>query len=213
MYYVYAYLREDGTPYYIGKGKDDRIDRKRTHGRVKLPPKERRVFLFSDISEEEALEKEVQLISQYGRKDIDDGGILYNLTLGGEGISGHAHSEETRKKMSESHKGKSCPKSEEHRKKLSESLTGKPGSNKGKKIPKLSEAKKKYWEEWHKHNEKKVFVYEKKGYEKTKEAARKTAKIRNTVQATCPHCQKSGQRINMLRWHFDNCKERTKYGS
>ncbi|QIG65987.1 putative endonuclease [Ochrobactrum phage vB_OspM_OC] len=26
------------------------------------------------------------------------------------------------------------------------------------------------------------------------------------AQATCPHCQKIGQRRAMLRWHFDNCK-------
>lgn len=29
---------------------------------------------------------------------------------------------------------------------------------------------------------------------------------RNKVQAVCPHCGKNGQRTNMLRWHFDNCR-------
>ena len=25
---------------------------------------------------------------------------------------------------------------------------------------------------------------------------------------TCPHCNKSGDKSNMKRWHFNNCKQR-----
>ena len=28
----------------------------------------------------------------------------------------------------------------------------------------------------------------------------------NKIVLTCPHCNKTGQKPNMLRWHFDNCK-------
>jgi group I intron endonuclease len=31
----------------------------------------------------------------------------------------------------------------------------------------------------------------------------------NNRQVECPHCFKSGQQRNMIRWHFDNCKDKT----
>ena len=52
----------------------------------------------------------------------------YNMTDGGDGCPGYIHSEETKKKISESHKGKKHPnygkhRSEETRKKISEART------------------------------------------------------------------------------------------
>ncbi len=84
-YYVYLYLREDGTPYYVGKGKDDRAFS--TIRRIRVPSRDRIVFPFTNLTEEESLSKEKELIAKYGRKDIGTG-ILRNLTDGGEGSSG-----------------------------------------------------------------------------------------------------------------------------
>ncbi len=48
-------------------------------------------------------------------------GLIYNLTDGGEGSSGRIYSEETKKKMSDSHKGKKLkPFTEEHKRKIAE---------------------------------------------------------------------------------------------
>lgn len=50
--------------------------------------------------------------------------------------------------------------------------------------------------------------------EKTRAKMRKSALARdcnftgNYIKSTCPHCMKNGQKNAMLRWHFDNCKER-----
>ena len=88
MFYVYKYLREDGSPYYIGKGKDDRAWYKGKHERIHLPKdKSRIVIVQENLSEEQAFQLESELIEYYGRKDLNTG-ILHNLTNGGEGSSG-----------------------------------------------------------------------------------------------------------------------------
>jgi hypothetical protein len=95
-FYTYAYLREDGTPYYIGKGKDDRCFIKGKKESVS-PPKDkcRIIFLKQNLTEEEAFKHEIYMIAVFGRKDLGTG-ILRNLTDGGDGVSGYIPSESVR---------------------------------------------------------------------------------------------------------------------
>ena len=106
-YYTYAYLREDKTPYYIGKGKGSRIYRKTR--RIKPPKdKSRIIFLKQNLTEEEAFKHEIYMIAVFGRIDLVTG-ILHNMTNGGEGGSGRVLSEETRRKLSDANRGKNHP--------------------------------------------------------------------------------------------------------
>jgi hypothetical protein len=123
-YYTYAYLREDGTPYYIGKGKGKRLYYK--YGKNCKPPKDRSriIKLKKNLTEEEAFRHEIYMIAVFGKK-CDGTGILMNIADGGNappkiyGDKHHMKTEEYKKRVSEKLKGKNNPR------------YGKPAPNKG----------------------------------------------------------------------------------
>ena len=107
-FYTYAYLREDKTPYYIGKGRNKRAYSKNRH-RISVPPKDRILFLKKNLTEEEAFKHEIYMIYVFGRKDLGTG-ILRNLTNGGEGTSGCVINEKHKQILSFCNTGNKNPK-------------------------------------------------------------------------------------------------------
>jgi hypothetical protein len=145
MAYLYRHIRLDrNEPFYIGIGSDEggrysRANRKtyRSNFWTSVASKTdyRVEILEEDLTWDEAKEKETWWILFYGR--IDNGtGILVNLTDGGDGAVGSKISDATRKKLSETRKGKrylpeGWKMTDEQKKVLSEKMKGREPSNKG----------------------------------------------------------------------------------
>lgn len=124
-FYVYAYLRQDNTPYYIGKGHAIRAWNQHSDGIH--PPKDtsKIIIVESNLTNIGALAIERRLIRWYGRKDLKTG-ILRNLTDGGDGSIGYVPTEKTRMKISIALKGRKLkPRTKEHCEALSKAFTGK----------------------------------------------------------------------------------------
>lgn len=218
-YYVYAYLRTDNTPYYIGKGKGNRAYEKSTHT-VPTPTRDRIIFLETNLTELGAWALERRMIRWYGRK-IDGSGILRNTQSGGP--------------RGEAGDGIRAPKTEEHRRKLSEALKGrKPVRT----AEQLAEAARRGKEQHHrlhtpealeksrqtrlarqhkrtdgsKQKMKDAWTDERRAAQAERTRARNEARRKpkppkaEPEPLTCPHCGKVGMnRGAMARFHFTNC--------
>jgi hypothetical protein len=136
-YYTYAYLREDKTPYYIGKGRGDRAYRK-NHRSCSTPTEPSRILILKkNLSEFDAYKHEIYMIAVFGRKDLDTG-ILRNLSDGGEGsasygFKGKSHTPQACRKMSKAQRGSNHPMygkthTETTKVKMSKTRIGKPWS-------------------------------------------------------------------------------------
>lgn len=139
-FYVYAYIRPNGTPYYIGKGKHTRAIEKHSVNKPTDPT--RIIVLEQNLTELGAFAIERRMIQWYGRKDLGTG-ILRNRTDGGEGLSGYVFSNKHRSKISKAHTGKIM--SKQHCMAIRNGKLGKPQPHvslacKGKKNPKISKA-------------------------------------------------------------------------
>lgn len=120
MFYLYRHIRLDtGMPFYIGIGK--KINKfstiKMEYYRAFASQYRNKYWhhvvnkhdyvveiLYECDNQEEIILKEKEFITLYKRKEL--GGILVNLTDGGEGISGVVFTEESRQKISDSRRGK-----------------------------------------------------------------------------------------------------------
>lgn len=122
IFYVYLHIKKDtGEPFYVGKGKNNRAFSKQNRNKHWNNIVNKYGFdiilLEENLTDKDALTKEVYWIKRIGRKDLKQGPLV-NFTDGGEGSSNP--SEETRKKMSFNARNRS----KETREKLSKASKG-----------------------------------------------------------------------------------------
>lgn len=187
MFYIYTYLREDYSPYYIGKGSGKRAFSK-CKGEIRSPNDKSRIIILKDnLLEDDAFKFETMLIKFFGRKDIGTG-ILRNKSEGGKGNSGWRASDEQklnhymkrpewRKVQSERSSGKNNP------------LYGKGKS--GKNNPMFGKHQTAEWKELMRGKTNPVF--------------------KPDHQLFCENCNKSMPKQLFNRWgHGKNCRKKQK---
>jgi hypothetical protein len=157
-YYVYAHINPITKKFfYIGKGKCNRINS--LNGRNKHWQNVANKYGFAGIkladglTEDQAFEIEIEYIKKH---DLQiNGGVLVNMTYGGQGMSGHKPTQETISKVSKAKLGNGNPnygkktwnygiaRTEEEKKKMSDAKRGVKQSTeqKAKSISALNKAK------------------------------------------------------------------------
>lgn len=110
MFFVYVDFADDGRPFYVGKGMQQRVkalSRNKFHDSVAKKHGCRREVMLETSFEFEALNREIRLIAEL-HTFVDDphgNGIGTNFTTGGDGLCGHRRSPEVRAKIAAGNRG------------------------------------------------------------------------------------------------------------
>jgi len=205
LFYIYEHIRPDTNAiFYVGKGNKNRHESlSDRNSQWKSIVAEAGGFksriIVKNIDEELSLLAERERIDQLKRLGVK----LCNLTSGGQGISGLKHTDESKRKMSESRKNLIPHQhTEESKEKIRKATTGVVFTEERKR--KISESRKGAKMPLH--------VIEKirlknKGFRHTAETIKRMCEIQKAMpKSKCLHCSFVGNAGNLARWHFDRCK-------
>lgn len=235
-YYVYIFLdpRKPGKyqfeplsisflfePIYIGKGTKFRMEEhlyNTARNKIAFFPNVLRKIineglepirfkLLNFLSQDEAFEKEIELIKMIGRRDLDNGTLL-NLSDGGMGGKGgnvrRKLSDEGRQRLCEARRlnptRKGHKNSEEHKRKCVE----KRKQNGSYLVSDTTKEKMKVAKLGKKLDEAHINTLKEVQKERFEQGLNKTAFGAKKIK--CPHCEAELNQGLIKRWHFDNCK-------
>ncbi len=202
MFYVYEHIRLDTNQvFYVGKGQGYRLtstkDRNKHWHNIVNKVGFKAIKVLENEDEELILLAEIERIDQLRKL----GYKLCNITDGGQGISGLKHSEESKRKMSESRKKIAPHKhTDESKQKIRQANTG---------VVFTDERKDKIRQKalGRKMSEETKNKLRGRNFKHSEETLKRMSEIQRSMPKTkCPHCSFVGNAGNVARWHFDRCK-------